>query len=181
LKTSLLMRLSPLVLAAALAGGVAFAQSAPPAPPPPPGGERMHHEMGEHMRAMEEAKARDLHIALNIRPDQEAAWQAFGAAMHPHMDGERHEGRPDAAAMASMTTPQGLDMMEAKMAEHLAAFHRRNEAIKQFYAALSPEQQKVFDALARLHHREMGGGMMHGMHGHHGGGMEHGEGGMGEE
>jgi len=72
--------------------------------------------------------------------------------------------RPDQEAaftafQASMTPPPRDDHMKA---------------IKTFYAALSPEQQHVFDALERLHHGGMGG---HGMGGH-GWGGHGGRGGM---
>lgn len=66
------------------------------------------------------------------------------------------------AEEAALTTPQRLDMMVKKMAEHTAkreaAMQAHVAAIKQFYAALTPAQQKAFDAL----HGGMGGGMGHG-------------------
>ena len=43
---------------------------------------------------------------------------------------------------------------------------KRGDATKAFYAALSPEQQKTFDA----EHKKMG---RHGGRGHHEGGMMH--------
>jgi len=70
------------------------------------------------------------------------------------------------AEEAALTTPQRLDMMVKKMAEHTAkreaAMQAHVTAIKQFYAALTPAQQKAFDAL----HGGMGGGMGHGRGGH---------------
>jgi hypothetical protein len=72
------------------------------------------------------------------------------------------------AEEAALTTPQRLDRMVMKMAERAARRQAELQAhvaaIKQFYAALTPSQQKAFDALH--------GGMMGGM-----GGM----GGMGDE
>jgi hypothetical protein len=124
--------------------------------------ERMEHMRAEHLRL--------LHDALAIRPDQEGAWQAFVAAMTPQRgvgegagergwDHERMEEEP-----RHLTTPERLDRMQAHMAEHMAAFQRHAAAVKALYAALSPAQQRTFDALARLQ-------FMHGMHGgfHHGG------------
>ena len=51
-----------------------------------------------------------------------------------------------------------------------ALMDKRGEAAKAFYAALSPDQQKVFDA----EHKMRGGRDGHGGGGHHGGmgGME---------
>jgi hypothetical protein len=55
--------------------------------------------------------------------------------------------------------------MQARMAERQAAMGQRIEAIKGFYASLTPEQQKVFDS------QHMGGmqrtGMKRGHGGHH--------------
>ena len=150
---------------AAFAAGASMvvAQDLPMQPPQAKHEAMMHEHMEAHVRA--------LHDILNIRPDQEAAWKAFTASMvpppHPDMDhhGDGHE--------TAMTTPERLDHMAAEMAEHQAAFQRHAEAVKRFYAVLSPQQQKAFDAISKM--------MMHGMMGHggpmghHGMGMEHGE------
>jgi hypothetical protein len=47
--------------------------------------------------------------------------------------------------MEKMTTPQRLDMIQARMADRTAAFNRRADATRTFYATLTPEQQKTFD------------------------------------
>jgi hypothetical protein len=52
----------------------------------------------------------------------------------------------DRAEFAKLTTPQRLERMEARRAERSAMFAKRAEATKTFYAALTPEQQKTFDA-----------------------------------
>lgn len=136
-----------LALAPALAlSSAAFAQT----PGPMPG---MHHPPSAEMKAMHEAMMKqhleDLKTVLRLRPDQEAALQAFVAAHHPpDMDnmGEGH-GPPDAAAM---TTPERLDRMAKHEAEMAARHDKMRKALSTFYAALSPDQQKVFDALMRL-------------------------------
>ena len=58
-----------------------------------------------------------------------------------------------------MTTPQRLDRMQARQTEHAAMFARRNDATRALYAALKPEQQKIFDAqtLRRGPHPSMEG------------------------
>ena len=67
------------------------------------------------------------------------------------------------AEEAALTTPQRLDRMVAHAAEesarHQAELRSHVDSVKRFYAALSPSQQKAFDA---LHHEGMGGMMMHG-------------------
>lgn len=101
---------------------------------------------------------------LQLKPEQETAWQAFNSAM----PGKGPMGRTDRQALreefAKLSTPQRLDMMLARADERRDRMVRRAEAVKQFYAQLSPEQQKVFDAEARPfregrqgHHRHHGG------------------------
>ncbi len=164
-KLSGLAALSFCILAAS-----ALAQTPPPPPSPPVHemrGERMHEMMQKHREAM----MQDLRTVLHIRPDQEPAFSAFEASMTPPPREERM--KRDRAAMETMTTPQKLDMMQARMAEHMARMQKHIAAVKTFYAALSPEQQHVFDALHRMH------GGMGGFGGHGGHGMGGGRGGHG--
>jgi protein CpxP len=103
-------------------------------------------EMEKAMAERRAQMARDMHIVLRLRPDQEKAWEAFQAAMAPPARPEKPPGPPPMAA----TTPERLDMMSKHMAEMEAHRARMDAAIRAFYAALSPEQQQVFDALERL-------------------------------
>ena len=82
-----------------------------------------------------------LHDKLKLTAQQEPAWKKF-TAVNP-MAGKSM--RPDPAEMDKLNAPQRLEKglehmkaMEAKMTEHLAA-------LKEFYAVLTPEQQKIFD------------------------------------
>lgn len=148
-----------LALAPALLATAAVAQ--PPMPPHPPAA-----DMKAHHGAMQKQHADDLKTVLRLRPDQEPALAAFLAAHEPR----RIERR--LPAPGAMTTPQRLDEM-AKVEAEMAAHHKAaRDALAKFYAALSPEQQKVFDALHRLkggHGGHGGGRMMHGPGGHMGG------------
>ena len=155
------------------AGAVLFSSAAvvaaqDHAPPPPPGaaGEKWHEHMREHMQAHIKA----LHDMLQIRPDQEAAFQTFIASMKPPEGAEHKDMGRDHEETAHLTTPQRLDRMAAQMAEHQQAFERHATAVKTFYAALSPEQQRAFDAMGAMHHLHGG----HGMGGMEGHGDEHG-------
>jgi len=104
---------------------------------------------------------------LRIRPDQEAAFTAFQASMRPPARPERDGGPPPAA----LTTPERLAEMDKRLAAREARMHDRTRATLAFYGALSPEQQRVFDALQRLRGRGGGmGGGMGGMRGRWGGG-----------
>lgn len=157
-----------LVLAAAVAGLATAAQAQAPAHPPgahaaPSAEIKARHE------AMRKQHMEDLKTVLRLRPDQEAALAAFAAAHEPRTM-ERRMPEGDGA----MTTPQRLDAMAKHEAEMRAEHERMRAALSKFYAALSPDQQKVFDALHRLQGGHGGRMMMM----RHGGPMGHGGPGM---
>ena len=91
--------------------------------------------------------------------------------------GER-KARLERGDMEKLTTPERIDRMRTLRSERMAEADRRGEAAKAFYATLTPEQQKTFDAQA--HRGRPMGGMRggEGRHGHgdHHGGMRGGEG-----
>lgn len=90
-----------------------------------------------------EERADHLREMLQLRPDQEAALQAFVATarQEPEFDPAGFEIDDD------LTTPQRLERARARMAEHQAAFERRADAVTRFYGQLTPSQKKVFDKL----------------------------------
>jgi protein CpxP len=129
-----------LALAIATAASAAAAQ---PAGPPPRPGEPPSAEMKARHEAMRKQHLDDLRIVLRLRPDQEPALAAFIASHEP----KRFEMKlPEPGA----TTPQRLEAMGRQDAEMRARHEQMRQALTGFYAALSPEQQKVFDALERL-------------------------------
>ncbi|HEX7887606.1 MAG TPA: Spy/CpxP family protein refolding chaperone [Phenylobacterium sp.] len=149
---------------AALAASVAHAQPAP--------ADMRHGPHGAEMMARHEAMQRqhleDLRTVLRLRPDQEPALTAFVEAHRPPMHGPE-EGAPEPKPL---TTPERLQQMARRDAEMTARHERMRQALTTFYAALTPEQQKVFDALQRLkgpHGHPMGGRMPD--HGRMGSGM----------
>jgi periplasmic protein CpxP/Spy len=152
-----------LALAPALLATAAVAQPGPPHGPhgPPTAEMKAHHE------AMRKQHAEDLKIVLRLRPDQEPALAAFMATHEP----KKFERR--LPAPGSLTTPQRLDEM-AKVEAEMDAHHKAaRDGVAKFYAALSPDQQKVFDAVHRLKGGHGGHGgrrvMLHGPGGHMGG------------
>ena len=155
------LAVSAAVLALSI-GAAAWAQPAPAeAPGAAPGHEHIDREaMRARMEARRQERLQTLHDALGLRSDQDNAWQAFVADVRPagrDHDGQgrmgrQDGGRPDGAG--PMTTPERLDRMAKRMDERQAAFARHADAVKRFYAALSPTQQRTFDALSRL---RMGG------------------------
>ena len=156
--------LRPVLLGASiLALGAAGAANAQPAPPPGVQREAGHRHMDPAEHA--QRKAEHLRAALQLTPAQEPALRAFVDATS-HRPGDREARRGERERLASMSTPERLDRMRARLDEHRQRFERHAEATKRFYAQLSPTQQKAFDALRPEH-----------MRGH--GGMRHGPGGFG--
>ena len=121
------------------------------------------------MQAFMERRTAQLKTQLKITPAQEGAWNTFIAAMKPPAQ------RPsfDRDAFDKLTTPQRIDKMRELRTQREAQMDQRANATKTFYAALTPAQQQVFDAVTMKSAHRMGGHM----HGHH----EHGSmgGGMG--
>ncbi len=123
------------------------------------GGAGGHGAMGQRGGRMDPAwmqERMDKHQAwlkaeLKLTAAQEGAWTAFTAAMKPNTElmTSMQTARAD---MEKLTTPERIDKMQALHAQHqaqmTAIMSQRAEATKTFYAALTPEQQKVFDAKA---------------------------------
>lgn len=165
------------LITAALLGGLglaAIAQTQAPATPPaaPSGPHMMQGERGpmdparmEQMRArMEERMARRLGALkqqLQITPQQEGAWTAWTSAVKsPRFQ------RPDRAEFQRLSTPERIDRLRALREQRNAAMDKRLDATKSFYAALTPQQQKVFDTDG-LRLVRGGRGGMHGHFGRH--------------
>lgn len=163
-----------LIVAAILAGiagvsATAIAQGAgPQAGPQSPRMEQMHKRHTErHAEHQTQLKA-----ALKLTAAQEAAWNAYVAGTTPNPPA--HAPATSKEDWSKLTTPQRLDKMQAHHTERDAVMGKRIDAVKAFYATLTPEQQKVFDAQAH------GGFHRAGMKGEHrmGGKGGHGERGM---
>ena len=174
-----LKSLNSLVLAGLLAtvGASAMAQ-VPPAsiPAAAAAAERQrdeHRMMGRHdpakMQAWMAKRQAELKAKLKITPAQEGAWTSFTAAMQPPAAMRPRPTTEQRAEFDKLSTPERIDKMRAmrtqRMADMNAAMDRRGEATKSLYAALSAEQQKIFDAEHMKMARHMG-------RGHHEGGMQ---------
>ena len=181
-----LTSLNSLILAGLLVSAGAMAQGSDASPTAPNSGKaamasqgaKPHH--GEHMmgrydpakmQAQMATRQAELKAKLKIMPAQEGAWTLFTAAMQPpaRMMGAERPMAEQRAELEKLSTPERIDKMKALRAQRMtdmnADMDKRGEATKAFYAALSPDQQKAFDA----EHRKMGGRGGYGGSGHHGG------------
>jgi protein CpxP len=88
-----------------------------------------------------EKRQQKLHDALKLTANQEPAWKTYLAAIKP----QQPAGRADRAAFKELTAPQRMEKRLEMSKARTTHQETRLEALKTFYAVLTPEQQKVFD------------------------------------
>jgi uncharacterized tellurite resistance protein B-like protein len=86
-----------------------------------------------------------LHQSLHLTQAQEGAWQLYRSASDIP---EQAQSRRRAAStlFRTLDSPRRMDLVEAEVRQELADIQRQSQALKAFYHALSPEQQRIFDA-----------------------------------
>ena len=145
-------------LLATSAAGV-MAQGAPAAPASPTESRMGKHDPAKRQAMMAKRQA-DLKATLKITSAQEGAWSAYTTAMQPPAGMHANHGSEQRAEMGKLTTPQRIDKMGEMRAQRMkdlnASMIKRGDATKALYVALSPEQQKVFDAKQSQHGRHGG-------------------------
>jgi hypothetical protein len=157
--------LKTLVLAAALGGAALVAMAQPMGSHDGMMGQGRHSKMDTaKMEAMVAKRADALKAQLKLSPEQEAAWKTYVAAMKPAAKAmPQHPSREE---LSQLTTPERIDKMRAlrdqQHKDMQVAMEQRDQATKTFYATLSAEQKKTFDA----QHLRMAGD--HGRKGPHG-------------
>lgn len=166
--------LNRFILAGLLAvAGSAMAQAPAAVSPPPPSGHIAGHDAHGRMGARHDPAKMQAWIAkhqaelkakLQITPAQEGDWSRYIAAMQP----PAHDARStpeQRAELDKLPTPERIDKMRAlrtqRMNEMNAIMDKRDEATKTFYASLSPEQKKTFDAERTKKHGPHQGGRHH--------------------
>jgi Spy/CpxP family protein refolding chaperone len=160
-------RLKGLFLAGLLAAGASVMAQGTPSAAQSPGPRTEHMGMRDpaKMQAMMAQHQTDLKAKLKLTPAQEGAWTAYTTAMQPPAGMGTSPTEAQRAEMNKLTTPERIDKMRAMRTERMtqmnAAMDKRGDATKALYAALTPEQKKVFDA----EHEKHGAPGEHGMHG----------------
>lgn len=140
------------VFAASIAGVSTPAAAQAEAPTATEPGAAQQQAWMQHRQEHRAAFSKRLHDVLNLRPDQDAALSGLIDALSPQPGDRMKAGdmRDMHQEMAGLTTPERLDRLAVRMADHQAVFQRRAAAIKRFYEALTPDQQRAFDALPGL-------------------------------
>jgi len=99
--------------------------------------EKMQQRRTERLAALKDK--------LKLEAGQQSAWDSFAQAQQPPAPPQADQ-RMKREDFAKLTTPQRLDLMQKRQAQRQARFEQRATATRSFYAALTPEQQKTFDA-----------------------------------
>jgi len=127
-------------------------QDAAQAKPGKPGHPKAEHKKLDpaerHARMQKRMAERQAQLKdkLKLSGAQESAWASYTGSMKPPAPPAAGQPRASRADFAKLTTPERLDRMQARQAERQARFAERAQVTKQFYAQLTPEQQKTFDA-----------------------------------
>lgn len=150
LKNTLLLGVAALAFCAT--AGVYAEQAADKAPRA-----AMNEKMQQNMHARMEKHRAQLHDKLKLSAAQEPAWKSFTEAVMPSMSAMHHAPRSaqDKKAMESMTSPERMEKKLAHAKERLERMQKKLDALKTFYAVLSPEQQKTFDEAHQAMHKAM--------------------------
>jgi len=135
-------------------GAGSLAAHAQPAPGGPSAGSQ--ERSPEKMRERMEKRQAELRAKLNLNANQDTAWKAYVARMRP----ADMPQRPDRAEMEKLSVPERMEKRLAFMKQAEQRLTDRLAATRDFYAVLSPEQQKIFNEEFKFR-----GGMRH--HGGH--------------
>jgi periplasmic protein CpxP/Spy len=119
-------------------------------------------EMRAKFAAKMEKRQEALHAKLKLTAAQEPAWKTFTDQMKPPQRGADKQDH-DRAAWSKLTTPERMEKFLARMQTREQFLTTRLDAVKTFYAVLTPAQQKTFDAASL--HKPHGGHHGHWGHG----------------
>jgi Spy/CpxP family protein refolding chaperone len=134
----------PVLLAGLMAAALATQAQPVPAPAPGTPGARpeFHERLQQRMQRHMDRRLADLQAKLKLGAEQNDAWTTYIAAMKPPAP----TAHPSRAEMDQLTTPERLDRLRELRRQREAEMDRRDDATRAFYATLSAEQKKVFDA-----------------------------------
>ena len=100
----------------------------------------------------------ELNAKLNLTPAQQPAWQTFSDKVNDQakkMASMRDKMKENARSMPK-TAPEQMARMVEMMNERVQAMATMADAVKTFYASLTPEQQATLDRMHMSHMKQMG-------------------------
>lgn len=104
------------------------------------------HEPGARMAQHLDQVQRD----LKLTPQQQPAWDAFRAAMTAQAEGMT--AMRDQMQADGKTLPERLTQRQAMMEQGMARMQAMSKTVQDFYAQLTPDQQKIADTLMAGRH-----------------------------
>lgn len=161
-----MLKIKTRILAGIAAASISAVTVAAFAQTPPPDGPHGRAPSAEQIAKFEQMRSKhqaQLHDKLKITAAQEAGWKLFLDKTKPApFDAAK---RPSKEEYAKLSTPERLDKKLDMMRKRESFAEQRIAATKEFYATLSPEQQKTFDAeFGKMEHHRF----EHMRHGHDG-------------
>lgn len=114
--------------------------------------------MQERMQTRQAEHHARLKAALQLTPAQESAWQQYLQSRPSPATAAKDRGQWQA-----LSAPERMEQQLAARKARDSQMTAHLDALKSFYATLSPEQQRTFDA-----QHQQGRGGMHGMRKQHG-------------
>lgn len=165
MKTTLRSLTLPALLSFALVAAPVWAQQAAPATAPaaqklptttPPGAQD-HGQ--KHADAVEQRIA-DLHAKLKITDQQAKPWDAFAQTMRDNARKADQAFRERAQKLPTMSAADAMKSYADLTETHADNMKKLSSAFSDLYAALSPEQKQIADAM----YRNPGGGKGAGPH-----------------
>lgn len=97
---------------------------------------------GSRFEQRMEKRQQNLHDQLKLNKEQEKGWKTYSEAVKSAMP-KRGDFNPK--ALRDLPAPERADKMLVRSQERLDAMRKGAEAMKAFYATLTPEQKKTFD------------------------------------
>jgi len=86
-----------------------------------------------------------LHGALKLTSAQDAAWTEFSNKMKPVKMDKSKMDKPGHQDWKDLSTPDRLDKVLGNMKLHEKQLAEHAAAVRAFYGALTPDQQRIFD------------------------------------
>jgi hypothetical protein len=105
---------------------------------------KVRRMMGGDMQAMTDQRLATLKTQLAIKPEQQATWDTYAAALKKNVTGMQTM-RQTMKTMSAKTPIERLDAQVTAMEARLAALKEVKPALSNLYTALSDEQKKKAD------------------------------------
>lgn len=118
----------------------------------------MPGDMGKDPVARAHKHLSELNAKLKLTTDQQPAWQTFSDQVNDqakNMAAMQDKMKNKAQAMPK-TAPERMSTMADMMKERAQDMAKMADAVKTFYAILTPEQQAAFDKMHMKHMGHMG-------------------------